>query len=104
MLRNMNGNREIYSNMTVTRMRYRGPVESIKVNKFTADTRKDLIILEAKIGAVQQRLEQFVLESLDGSTDVIKLSKAGKVLYEDIEAEDLDLVNHRITSSIKEAK
>lgn len=104
MLRDMTTNKEVYSNMTVTRMRYRGPVESFKVNKFTSDIQKDFKILEAKIGAVRQRLEQFILESLDGSTDTITLSKDGNILYDDIEADDLDLVNNRITSSIKEVE
>lgn len=103
MLKDMKTNREKYSCMTVTRMRYRGPVESYKGNKFRADLLKDMKVLENKIGIVRERLEQFVSESLYGSTDIITLSKNNTVIYNDVEAKDLDVVGNKITSLIKEA-
>lgn len=99
-------NNTIYSRITVTRMRYRGPVESFKMNKFKADMYKDLMVLKEKFDVVHDRLNQYVGEVVDGITDTISVNQdteTGTIeIYSGEEKENIPILNHNITTLLRE--
>lgn len=64
-----------------TRMRYRGPIESIKINNFQKDLHKDIIKLNEDISVGRNSLLQYFNEILDGSSQKIVISSDGKEVY-----------------------
>ena len=100
-------NREVYSGTSVLRMRYRGPVESYKMNKAKSDIFKDLFILRRKINYEHQRLAQYVNETLNGSKSRIIVKEFQEdettiVLHDGSESKQLEMTNHRLTATLGE--
>lgn len=71
----------ITSSMTVHRMRYRGPMESYKLNKFSSDIAKDISILESHIHTIRNDLEKYIDHSINGCADQITIGEGGSDLF-----------------------
>ena len=101
-------NREKYSGTSIARMRYRGPMESFKMNKSKADTYKDLFILRRKIENERLRFIQYIKDSIHGNSTVIKVSEVidntETIIFNDVENKQIEVMNHEITAIVKEAK
>lgn len=101
-------NREKYSGSSIMRMRYRGPMESLKMNKIKADTYKDLFILRNKIENERIRLIQYIKDTIHGNKTTITVNKivdnAKEIVYTGVENKQIEIMNHDITATIKEVR
>lgn len=99
--------REKYSGTSVLRMRYRGPVESYKMNKAKSDIYRDLFVLRSKINNEGQRLIQYISETSNGSLENITIKTINgngdpETLYNGPESGTTESINHRITALVRE--
>lgn len=101
-------NREKYSGSSIMRMRYRGPMESLKMNKIKADTYKDLFILRNKIENERIRLIQYIKDTVHGNNAIITISNVvdntKEIMYTGVENKQIEIMNHDITATIKEVR
>lgn len=73
-------NNQIHPDSVKTRMRYRGPIESYKYNRFLADTIRDVQTLERKLNETSDRMEMYLTqyiygEGIERNTSYSKIQK-----------------------------
>lgn len=68
------------SHIQKTRMRYRGPIESVKINNFQKALHKDIMKLSSDLAVSKNYLAQYFNEILEGSSKKIEITN-GTNLY-----------------------
>ena len=67
--------------MTVHRMRYKGPMESYKINKFSKDSAKDIQTLEEHFNSSYNVLKSYIHETYNGCDKELVIGQGGNERY-----------------------
>lgn len=79
---NQNNNRPFISHMQKDRMRYRGPIESQKINNFQQMFHKDIMNVRQQVEDAQTLLKQYATETFIGSNQQITIAKEEEVIFQ----------------------
>ena len=91
--------------MHKTRMRYRGPIESIKINSFKQDFTRDIIEIEKRTKSCRNALHQYMSETLLGSDDKVQVMVDGQQVFECSEnVKNSKILSNALSSAFVPAK
>lgn len=94
----------ITSSMTVHRMRYRGPIESYKKNKFSTDSAKDISILEKHINSCHDDLKRYISDTLTECTSERAIYKNGSAVFNGICSANMELLSNKKDNILKTSR
>lgn len=80
-------NNQIHPDSVKTRMRYRGPIESYKYNRFLADTIRDIKTLENKLNETSDRMGLYLTQYIYGE-DIERETSSNK--FQKLSIEELN--------------
>lgn len=102
MIRDLETNKEIHPNVSINRMRYRGPIESKKIKKNSSDIQQDIEVLKGKFNTVRQKLIQYISETINGSKYEITIKENNEVIFNSNECESAESMKNEINKFMKE--